>query len=66
MVEAASDKFVVVVDETKFVSGLGGSNLAMSMEVMQFCWKYNLVQHKELFKKGVVEHGLFMNNCRNI
>ncbi|KAK2631119.1 hypothetical protein EUGRSUZ_L03383 [Eucalyptus grandis] len=43
MVEAASDKFVVVADETKLVSGLGGSGLAMPVEVVQFCWKYNLV-----------------------
>ncbi|CAA2934863.1 probable ribose-5-phosphate isomerase 3, chloroplastic [Olea europaea subsp. europaea] len=45
MVEAASDKFVVVVD------GLGGSGLAMPVEVVQFCWKYNLVRLQELFKE---------------
>ncbi|MCI87201.1 putative ribose-5-phosphate isomerase-like, partial [Trifolium medium] len=39
MVEAASDKFVVVVDDTKLVTGLGGSGLAMPVEVVQFCWK---------------------------
>ena len=42
MVEAASDKFIVVVDDTKLVDGLGGSRLAMPVEVVQFCWKYNL------------------------
>uniref|UniRef100_A0A2P2PJA6 ribose-5-phosphate isomerase n=1 Tax=Rhizophora mucronata TaxID=61149 RepID=A0A2P2PJA6_RHIMU len=51
MVEAASDKFVVVADETKLVTGLGGSKLAMPVEVVQFCWKYNLVRLKELFKE---------------
>lgn len=51
MVEAASDKFVVVADETKLVSGLGGSGLAMPVEVVQFCWKYNLVRLQELFKE---------------
>ncbi|KAK6911407.1 Ribose 5-phosphate isomerase, type A [Dillenia turbinata] len=51
MVEAASSKFVVVVDETKLVTGLGGSGLAMPVEVVQFCWKYNLVRLQELFKE---------------
>ncbi|KAJ6380062.1 hypothetical protein OIU76_016672 [Salix suchowensis] len=32
MVEAASDEFVVVADETKLVDGLGGSKLAMPVE----------------------------------
>ncbi|KAG8363781.1 hypothetical protein BUALT_Bualt19G0058000 [Buddleja alternifolia] len=50
MVEAASDKFVVVVDDSKLVSGLGGSGLAMPVEVVQFCWNYNLVRLGELFK----------------
>lgn len=53
MVEAASDKFVVVADETKLVTGLGGSGLAMPVEVVQFCWKYNLIRLQELFKEGV-------------
>ncbi|MQM04190.1 hypothetical protein Taro_036982 [Colocasia esculenta] len=51
MVEAASDKFVVVVDDSKLVSGLGGSGLAMPVEVVQFCWKYNLTRLQELFKE---------------
>ncbi|PKU59055.1 putative ribose-5-phosphate isomerase [Dendrobium catenatum] len=51
MVEAASDKFIVVVDETKLVTGLGGSGLAMPVEVVQFCWQYNLTRLQELFKK---------------
>ncbi|CAI9102691.1 OLC1v1000998C1 [Oldenlandia corymbosa var. corymbosa] len=50
MVEAASDKFVVVVDDSKLVTGLGGSGLAMPVEVVQFCWKYNLIRLQELFK----------------
>ncbi|KAL6504446.1 putative ribose-5-phosphate isomerase 3, chloroplastic [Orobanche gracilis] len=49
MVEAASDKFVVVADDSKLVSGLGGSGLAMPVEVVQFCWNYNLVRLQELF-----------------
>ncbi|KAK9162230.1 hypothetical protein Syun_003132 [Stephania yunnanensis] len=55
MVEAASDKFVVVVDDTKLVEGLGGSGLAMPVEVVQFCWKYNLVRLEGLFKEEGVE-----------
>ncbi|KAG4916939.1 hypothetical protein JHK82_054580 [Glycine max] len=55
MVEAASDKFVVVVDDTKLVDGLGGSGLAMPVEVVQFCWKYNLDRLQELFKEEGVE-----------
>ncbi|KAK7284262.1 hypothetical protein RJT34_19006 [Clitoria ternatea] len=55
MVEAASDKFVVVVDDTKLVDGLGGSGLAMPVEVVQFCWKYNLVRLRDLFKEEGVE-----------
>ncbi|XP_077245376.1 ribose 5-phosphate isomerase, type A protein [Tasmannia lanceolata] len=51
MVEAASKKFVVVADETKLVSGLGGSGLAMPVEVVQFCWKYNLIRLQELFNE---------------
>ncbi|KAF0909383.1 hypothetical protein E2562_035823 [Oryza meyeriana var. granulata] len=51
MVEAASDKFIVVVDETKLVTGLGGSGLAMPVEVVQFCWKYNQVRLQELFNE---------------
>ena len=34
--EVAFYKFVVVVDDSKLVSGLGGYRLAMSIEVAQF------------------------------
>ncbi|GLT32707.1 hypothetical protein SLA2020_073530 [Shorea laevis] len=51
MVEAASKAFIVVADDSKLVSGLGGSGLAMPVEVVQFCWKYNLVRLSELFKE---------------
>ncbi|KAJ7978099.1 Ribose 5-phosphate isomerase A [Quillaja saponaria] len=62
MVEAASDKFVVVVDDTKLVAGLGGSGLAMPVEVVQFCWKYNLVRLQELFNEEGVESKLRLND----
>ncbi|KAK5786290.1 probable ribose-5-phosphate isomerase 3, chloroplastic [Gossypium arboreum] len=51
MVEAASSSFIVVADESKLVSGLGGSGLAMPVEVVQFCWKYNLIRLQGLFKE---------------
>ncbi|KAE8711501.1 putative ribose-5-phosphate isomerase 3 [Hibiscus syriacus] len=34
MVEAASSSFIVVADDSKLVSGLGGSGLAMPVEVV--------------------------------
>jgi ribose 5-phosphate isomerase A len=42
MVEQAASKFVCIVDDTKLVKGLGGSGDAMPVEIVQFCWKYNL------------------------
>lgn len=38
----ASDKFVCIVDDSKMVTGLGGSKLAMPIEIVQFCHKYTL------------------------
>uniref|UniRef100_A0A7R9VG40 ribose-5-phosphate isomerase n=1 Tax=Chlamydomonas euryale TaxID=1486919 RepID=A0A7R9VG40_9CHLO len=42
MVEMASKTFVCIVDDTKMVEGLGGSKLAMPVEIVQFCHKYTL------------------------
>ncbi|KAF7077450.1 hypothetical protein CFC21_082006 [Triticum aestivum] len=61
MVEAASGKFVVVVDETKLVTGLGGSGLAMPVEVVQFCWKHNQVRLQGLFNEEGCEAKLRLN-----
>ncbi|KAL3621274.1 putative ribose-5-phosphate isomerase 3, chloroplastic [Castilleja foliolosa] len=61
MVEAASDQFVVVVDDSKLVTGLGGSGLAMPVEVVQFCWNYNLVRLQELFGEEGCEAKLRLN-----
>ncbi|OAY42112.1 probable ribose-5-phosphate isomerase 3, chloroplastic [Manihot esculenta] len=63
MVEAASEKFVVVADETKLVTGLGGSKLAMPVEVVQFCWKHNLVRLKQLFNEEGCEAKLRLNEA---
>ena len=38
----ASDIFVCIVDDSKMVSGLGGSKLAMPIEITQFCHLYTL------------------------
>jgi ribose 5-phosphate isomerase A len=48
MVEMASDLFVCIVDDSKLVDGLGGSRLAMPVEIVQFCWRYNLERLKAL------------------
>lgn len=50
MVEAASDKFVVVIDDSKLVTSLGGTGLAVPVEIVQFCWDYNHIRLQELFK----------------
>lgn len=39
MVEMAAKRFIVIVDESKLVPGLGVSG-AMPVDVVQFCWKY--------------------------
>jgi len=48
MVELASDTFVCIVDESKLVKGLGGSKDAMPVEIVQFCWEYNLDRLQKL------------------
>ena len=42
MVELASALFVCIVDDTKLVEGLGGSKLAMPVEIVQFCHLHTL------------------------
>ncbi|KAI4379111.1 hypothetical protein MLD38_005447 [Melastoma candidum] len=49
MVEGACKKFVVIVDESKLVDYIGGSGLAMPVEVIKFCWKYTAEQLRSLF-----------------
>ncbi|ERN01537.1 probable ribose-5-phosphate isomerase 3, chloroplastic [Amborella trichopoda] len=61
MVEAASAQFVVVADESKLVDGLGGSGLAMPVEVVQFCWSYNAKRLQSLFKEEGCEVKLRMD-----
>ncbi|XP_051145375.1 probable ribose-5-phosphate isomerase 1 [Andrographis paniculata] len=49
MVESASKKFVVIVDESKLVNHIGGSGLNMPVEVIPFCWKHSLKRLEGLF-----------------
>ncbi|KAK2635339.1 hypothetical protein Ddye_030131 [Dipteronia dyeriana] len=50
MVEGACKKFVVIVDESKLVPYIGGSGLAMPVEVVPFCWKFTAKRLKDLFE----------------
>ncbi|XLR48348.1 hypothetical protein HN51_032573 [Arachis hypogaea] len=52
MVEGACKKFVVIVDESKLVNYIGGSGLAMPVEVIQFCWKFTASRLQNLFQES--------------
>lgn len=65
MVEAASDKFVVVVDDSTLVSGLRGSGLAMPVKIVQFCWKYKLLRLQKLFGKHEYDASLRLSKLHN-
>ncbi|KAK8962381.1 putative ribose-5-phosphate isomerase [Platanthera guangdongensis] len=49
MIEGASKRFVVIVDETKMVNLLGGSGMAVPVEVIPFCSKYTMSNLRTLF-----------------
>ncbi|KAJ7943041.1 Ribose-5-phosphate isomerase-like protein [Quillaja saponaria] len=49
MVEGACKKFIVIVDESKLVKHLGGSGLAMPVEIVPFCWKFTAERLQKLF-----------------
>lgn len=50
MVEGACKKFIVIVDESKLVNHLGGSGLAMPVEIVPFCWKFTAQRLQMLFE----------------
>nr|GEV53733.1 probable ribose-5-phosphate isomerase 2 [Tanacetum cinerariifolium] len=52
MIEIASKKFVVIVDESKVVEYIGGSGLAMPVEIVPFCWKFTLGKLESLFEEA--------------
>lgn len=47
MVEVQAKKFIVIVDESKIMDGLGMSG-AMPIEVTPFCWEFNMKRLAEL------------------
>lgn len=49
MIEGASKKFVVIVDDSKLVDRIGASKLAVPVEVIPFGWEYTLSRVKSLF-----------------
>ncbi|KAI0502538.1 hypothetical protein KFK09_017491 [Dendrobium nobile] len=49
MIEGASKRFVVIVDETKMVNLLGGSGLAVPVEVIPFCCGFTMGKLRRLF-----------------
>ncbi|XP_020598616.1 LOW QUALITY PROTEIN: probable ribose-5-phosphate isomerase 1 [Phalaenopsis equestris] len=49
MIEGASKRFVVIVDESKMVNLLGGSGLAVPVEIIPFCWKFTMGKLRRLF-----------------
>ncbi|KAI3979436.1 hypothetical protein MKX01_001628 [Papaver californicum] len=52
MVEGACRKFVVIVDESKMVKNLGGSGLAMPVEIVPFCWNFTATRLQNLFRES--------------
>ncbi|XP_064958903.1 probable ribose-5-phosphate isomerase 2 [Musa acuminata AAA Group] len=50
MVEGASRRFVVIVDESKLVPRLGASGLAVPVEVIPFGWTLTLRRLRSLFE----------------
>ncbi|CAH8337386.1 unnamed protein product [Eruca vesicaria subsp. sativa] len=52
MVEGASKKFVVIVDDSKLVPHLGGSGLAVPVEVVPFCCDFTRGKLEELFREA--------------
>ncbi|KAK6921652.1 Ribose 5-phosphate isomerase, type A [Dillenia turbinata] len=50
MVEGVCKKFVVIVDESKLVSHIGASGLAMPVEIIPFCWKFTAERLRMLFE----------------
>nr|XP_043613449.1 probable ribose-5-phosphate isomerase 2 [Erigeron canadensis] len=52
MIECASKQLVIIVDESKMVDYIGGSGLAMPVEVVPFCWKFTCKKLEMLFQEA--------------
>ncbi|KAJ3694384.1 hypothetical protein LUZ60_009864 [Juncus effusus] len=50
MIEGASRKFVVIVDESKMVNCLGGSGLSVPVEIVPFSYNFTLQKVQKLFE----------------
>nr|GEW66828.1 probable ribose-5-phosphate isomerase 2 [Tanacetum cinerariifolium] len=48
MIESCCKKFVVIVDESKLVDYVGGSGLALPVEVVP-CWKFTANKLEKIF-----------------
>ncbi|XP_054809861.1 probable ribose-5-phosphate isomerase 2 [Prosopis cineraria] len=55
MIEGACKKFIVIVDETKQVKYLGGSGLAVPVEIVPFCWKFTASRLQKMFEDSGCE-----------
>ncbi|KAK4786324.1 hypothetical protein SAY86_003013 [Trapa natans] len=50
MIEGACEKFIVIIDDSKLVKFLGGSGLAVPVEIVPFCWKNTALRLREMFR----------------
>ncbi|KAJ9548985.1 hypothetical protein OSB04_021528 [Centaurea solstitialis] len=50
MIEGCCKKFVVIVDESKLVDYVGGSGLAMPVEIVPFCWRFTAQKLQTMFE----------------
>ncbi|CAN8235610.1 unnamed protein product [Cochlearia groenlandica] len=62
MVEGASKEFVVIVDESKLVKHIGGSGLAVPVEVVPFCCDFTRGKLEEMFRGAGCKAKLRMVN----
>eukprot|EP00252_Welwitschia_mirabilis_P027604 TRINITY_DN950_c0_g1_i1.p1 TRINITY_DN950_c0_g1~~TRINITY_DN950_c0_g1_i1.p1 ORF type:complete len:309 (+),score=47.30 TRINITY_DN950_c0_g1_i1:186-1112(+) len=51
MVASASQKLIIVIDDSRFVDGIGGEDVRVPVEVVPFSWKYNAWRLESLFKE---------------
>ncbi|KAK9064584.1 hypothetical protein SSX86_015966 [Deinandra increscens subsp. villosa] len=52
MIEGCCKKFVVIVDESKLVDYIGGSGLALPVEIVPFCWKFTAMKLESMFMEA--------------
>ncbi|KAK1423114.1 hypothetical protein QVD17_18409 [Tagetes erecta] len=52
MIEACCKQFVVIVDESKLVEYVGGSGLALPVEIVPFCWRFTAKKLEAMFENA--------------